>query len=612
MWTSPTWPPQAFLSLKHIILTRTAETLVWNQSSTYRLESIFKTSTLVISISLQTLVISSESGISPKDETLVTKRFYKPVVVEVPNLPVEVPILPVETLFVNKYRRFNKAWFSQFSTWIEYSIAKDAAFCLCCYLFKPEIGDQAGGDKFVGKGYSNWKKKKIINDHVGGPNSAHNQAWGKCEDLLNQRQHIQTVFDNQSNQARIDYRIRLNASVDSIWFLVRQGLAFRGHDESEHSSNQGNFLELLKFLADHNEKVKGVALDNAPQNLKLIASDIQKDIISAAAFDTMKAIVKDLGDSLFSVLVDEARDISIKEQMAVAIWYVDRKGNVIERFMGIEHVANTDAFSLKEAMGMLFCRLGLSMSRLRGQGYDGASNMQGEFNGLKTLILNENSCAYYVHCFAHQLQLALVAEAMNHEDISMLFYIVNKVVIIVGVSCKRLDILKGIHYTNVVEALSVGELSSGQGLNQETNLKRPSDTRWGSHYGTLISILNMFLAVINVLQIICDKGTHSEQRSEAKVLKNLMRSFEYVLSLHLMKAMLAITSELSQALQRKDQDIVNAIYLVQTSKKRLKVMRDSGWDSLFIVVSSFYEKHGINVPNMDDKFVAEGKGQRKA
>ncbi|XP_058208074.1 uncharacterized protein LOC131321076 [Rhododendron vialii] len=341
------------------------------------------------------------------------KRFYKPVVVEVPNLPVEVPNLEKDddnsrpqkqrrveinlenlpadlglrprigdynpneqdqirryylqkgpfqprdhtfpqTLFVNKYRR-NKAWCNQFPTWIEYSIAKDAAFCLYCYPFKPEIRDQAGGDKFDGKGYSNWKKKKIINDHVGGPNSAHNQAWGKCEDLINQRQHIQTVFDNQSNQARIDYRIRLNASVDCIRFLVRQGIAFRGHDESEHSSNQGNFLKLLKFLADQNEEVKGVALDNAPQNLKLISPNIQKDIVSAAAFETMKAIVKDLDDSLFSVLVDEAGDISIKEQMAVAIRYMDKKGNVIEHFMGIEHVANTDALSLKEAMEMLFC-----------------------------------------------------------------------------------------------------------------------------------------------------------------------------------------------------------------------------------------------------------------
>ncbi|XP_058202803.1 uncharacterized protein LOC131317256 [Rhododendron vialii] len=102
-----------------------------------------------------------------------------------------------------------------------------------------------------------------------------------------------------------------------------KGLVFRGHDEFEHSSNQGNFLELLKFLADHDEEVKGVTLDNAPQNL-LIGLDIQKDIVSAAAFETVKAIVKDLDDSIFSVLVDEARNISIKEQMAVTIRYVER------------------------------------------------------------------------------------------------------------------------------------------------------------------------------------------------------------------------------------------------------------------------------------------------
>lgn len=83
----------------------------------------------------------------------------------------------------------------------------------------------------------------------------------------------------------------MNASVDCIRFLLRQGLAFRGHDESKDSSNQGNFLELLKFLADHNEEIK-VTLDRGPHHLKMIAPDIQKDIVSAAACEAMKAIVR--------------------------------------------------------------------------------------------------------------------------------------------------------------------------------------------------------------------------------------------------------------------------------------------------------------------------------
>ncbi|KAI8572727.1 hypothetical protein RHMOL_Rhmol01G0222100 [Rhododendron molle] len=168
---------------------------------------------------------------------------------------------------------------------------------------KPDIGHQSGGESTVGEGFSNWKKCDRIRTHVGGPNSAHNQALGKCEVLLNQRQHIQ---DNQSNKDRTMYRIRLNATVNCIQFLLKQGLPFRGNDESEDSSNQGNFLELLKFLSNHNEEVRGVTFDNAPQNLKLVAPTIQKEIVSAAACETIKVIVIELDDAQFSVLADEA------------------------------------------------------------------------------------------------------------------------------------------------------------------------------------------------------------------------------------------------------------------------------------------------------------------
>ena len=66
----------------------------------------------------------------------------------------------------------------------------------------------------------------------------------------------------------------------------------------------------------------------------MTAPTIQKDIVSAAAMETISVIISDLGDALFSILIDEARDISIKEQMAVVIRYVDKKGQVIERFFG--------------------------------------------------------------------------------------------------------------------------------------------------------------------------------------------------------------------------------------------------------------------------------------
>ena len=322
-----------------------------------------------------------------------------------------------------KERRFNIAWFDKFSTWLEYSISKDSAFCLCCYLFKSSIGKQAGGNTFVSEGFSNWKKMSLLEAHVGNHNSSHYKCYKKCEALMDGKQQIEHVFMKKNIKDRISYRVRLIASVDCIRFLVRQGLAFRGHDESQESNNQGNFIELLTFLADHNEEVRAVALKNAPENLKLTSPKIQKDIVNACAMETINVIIKDMGDAVFSILVDESRDVSIKEQMVVMFRYVDKNGCVIERFIGIEHVPNTTAISLKIAIDKLFSKHGLSISKLRGQGYDGASNMSGEFNGLKSIIMKENECAFFVHCFAHQLQLALLGVAKKHDLIGIFFFI---------------------------------------------------------------------------------------------------------------------------------------------------------------------------------------------
>ena len=143
-------------------------------------------------------------------------------------------------------------------------------------------------------------------------------------------------------------------------------MAFRGHCESEESINKGNFIELLQFLADHNEEVSKVVLKNAPGNLQLTSPIIQYDIINVIATETTNAIIREVGDGLFAILVDEARDIFVKEQIAVALCYVDERGFVIERFLGIVHVTDTAVLSLKVAIEAIFSKHGLSISSLRG------------------------------------------------------------------------------------------------------------------------------------------------------------------------------------------------------------------------------------------------------
>ena len=68
--------------------------------------------------------------------------------------------------------------------------------------------------------------------------------------------------------------------------------------------------------------------------------------------------------------------------------------------------------------------------------------MRGEIKGLKTLIMKESPSAYYIHCFAHQLQLVLVAVAKGNDDCVWFFDRVYLLLNIIGVSCKRHDMLR--------------------------------------------------------------------------------------------------------------------------------------------------------------------------
>jgi len=139
-------------------------------------------------------------------------------------------------------------------------------------------------------------------------------------------------------------------------------------------------------------------------------------------------------------LVDESRDVLTKEQMTVVLCYVDKHGHVIKRFLGILHVNDTSATTLKVSIDDMFVTHELGISKLRGQGYNGASNMRDQFNGLKILFLNKNSSAYHIHWFAHQLQLVLVVIAENHPKVDVVFTIIAYICNVVEASVKRQDI----------------------------------------------------------------------------------------------------------------------------------------------------------------------------
>ncbi|XP_073153223.1 uncharacterized protein [Henckelia pumila] len=319
-----------------------------------------------------------------------------------------------------------------------------------------------------------------------------------------------------------------------------------------------------------NESIGDIVLEKAPKNAKYTSPDIQKDILNIISNQVRPKIRKEIGDAKFCILVDEARDASNKEQMAVVLRFVDSDGFLRERFFSIVHVTDTTAAILKKKISDTLGRYDLHIHNMRGQGYDGASNMRGSWNGLQALFLRDCPCAYYVHCFAHRLQLALTTAAE-----------------------KRIE---------VVHMVATGERDTGRGCNQIGNLLRPGKTRWSSNFDSLCSMIDMYSSVTNVLENMVNDGASNSIRGEASGLLAVMKSFDFVFILHLMQKIMGLTNLLCRSLQEKSLDILSAMDCVSTTKTLLHTLREEGFVILLSYVKEVCVKHDIEIPNMEARY----------
>ncbi|KAH9672100.1 TTF-type domain-containing protein [Citrus sinensis] len=325
--------------------------------------------------------------------------------------------------------------------------------------------------------------------------------------------HIDKRLNAQSLQPILENRLRLKTSI------------------SVNSLNRGNFIESIKLLATMNEEINKVVLENAPKNAQYIAPKIQKELLNIIANKVRHKIREEMCDAKFCIIVDEA--LTLKNEIC----------NVLAQY-------------------------NLLVENLRGQGYDGASNMAGEWNGLQSLFLNDCLYAYYVHYFAHRLQLVLVAVSKEVHEVWLFFSKLSSIINFASASFKRYSELKSTREKEIIDLIALEELETGTGANQVRTLQKAGDTRWSSHFTSVSRFIEMFA-----------KSAYRE-----------MKSFEFVFILFLLN-------------KTKSLDILNALNYVSSTKRLLQEFQDSGWDDFITSVVSFCEKYDITMLDMSDCYM---------
>ncbi|CAF1474490.1 unnamed protein product [Rotaria sordida] len=365
-------------------------------------------------------------------------------------------------------------WFLKYQ-WLTYCQSENKVYCYFCRTayyrgFHPEP-NKSGEAMLAFTGFSDWKNAIArLKKHES------SKIHSDCVYLVKQQPKptvaAQLNLTHQIQQAK--RRRMLLTEIQCIKYLLRQGLAIRGHVEDE-----ANLIQLLKLRASD---VDGLAEWLKEKNY--LSHDVINEICQL-----ILSIISER--KIYSIICDETRDESGKEQLCFTIRSVDNDFIIYEDVLGMYMITSQSAADITKVILDIICRCNLDIKDCRGQGYDGAPSMAGHISGVAARIQRLCSKAFFVHCNAHSLDLTLQDLTSTSSSISTALNITNDIINFIKDSPKRL---------NLLDTLT--------DLNNYTQLKPLCPHRWTVRASSINSLLINYSLVKTALTEIGEEGGH--------------------------------------------------------------------------------------------------------
>jgi hypothetical protein len=353
----------------------------------------------------------------------------------------------------------------------------------------------------------------------------------------------------------------LERLIDAICFLSKQELAFRGHDESLTSLNKGNYIEVLNLMSVRDPVLKAHLKESTV--FKGTSSAIQNDLIAAISAVVIENIKEDIKETNFVALIlDETSDIINKSQLSTVLRFVDKKGEIQERFLGF-----TDVSKDRTALGLFneitnFLKDYNCENKLIAQTYDGAAVMAGEVSGLNKRIQDVFPSAIFIHCYSHSLNLTLQQSVANIKECRLFFQTLSGLATFFSKSTKRTYALK-----------------------QFLQKKLPSvaPTRW-NFSSRLVNTVNEYYTMLKAFfQDILDASDEwdSDAILKAQGLLTFLEKQQTQFLLAVFSQIFCYSDVLFNTLQTKSLDISYCAKKIKEFSENLQEMRDQ--DVMFIL-----------------------------
>ena len=265
----------------------------------------------------------------------------------------------------------------------------------------------------VNRPFSSWGKVCVVLN-VHSSHRYHQECIQDADILKTTIEKLATRIDVMADSA---IQVRMNENKHIMWkivhaviFLAKQSLPFRGDVEDLNLSKKpGNFLALLKTFAETDKVLFSHHRSPRAKNATYISPRSRNEIINVIGYDVILANINAeiKTAQYFSVLADEVSCHNV-EHLPICLRYVNGECNVREEFVAFVKLDQVRATDIADAIIECVENLGLSLSDLRGHGYDGAATISGYRAGVQANICVKQPKAHYTHCAGHSLNLAIL------------------------------------------------------------------------------------------------------------------------------------------------------------------------------------------------------------
>ena len=307
----------------------------------------------------------------------------------------------------------------------------------------------------------------------------------------------------------------------------------------------------------------------------------------------LQGILNDLNAAPFyTILADEVTSHNV-EHVAICARFVDRKKEVREEFLSFLKLERITGEKIAEAILEFLKENNIPAVNMRGQGYDGASNMSSGGVGVQARIRKEAPLATYVHCNGHCLNLVITKSCALPQVRNVIDRLQNCCRYFLN-SPKRSGVLELIVKHNVVDQA------------KRKPLLDLCKTRWAERHSAYQHFYQAFVFLVEALELIGFKrhlakygDTYADwdpaSRSDAQQVLASITSFEFIVVFLTVYQFMSHLAGITFKLQRTALDIVEAHEMITEITKMYQDERknvDSSFAQIYAQSVRMAEKIG--------------------